>query len=69
MILMNVFWKRLYTKSITAQLYSNYPEKGEPYIKIILEEYCSKDVKLKYVYQAKTKFQGEHDIIETPRIY
>lgn len=38
-------------------------------IKIVLEEYGSKEVKLKYLYQEKTKFQGEHDIIETPRIY
>lgn len=48
---------------------SNDPGKGDSYIKIILEEYGSKEVKLKYLYQAKTKFQGEHDIIKTPRIY
>lgn len=66
---MNFYWKRLYTKSVTAQLNSSYSEKGESYIKIILEEYGSKELKLKYLYQAKTKFQGEYGIIKTPKIY
>lgn len=66
---MNFYWKRLYTKSVAAQLYSSYPKKGESYIKIILEEYGSKEVKLKYLYQTKTKLQGEYEITKTPRIY